>query len=178
MQVSMASISIYIVLYSIYAVITIRRYGKKLLGPTVLIILTYWLLMFIAFINNAVILSLRDKISIKNAYDEHLIFRMFIRRFSVLILFKVMFTLKRVVYMLNPRYDTKEKLYHKLFRIICLERVYFISFFLLMMNTSILIVMFLHEDYEQRFQSIYEMVVMIVSPIFWLIKIVLVYYFY
>lgn len=148
-----------------------------MLGPTICILAIYLSLMIGDFINTlvAVILSLTNKFD--QSYDEFLIFKMIIRRISILTLFKVMFTLNRVKIQMDPQNDTEEKIYSKLARLICMERLYLISFSLLFVKISVLILMVADHYYLQNMKKTYELLVVIISPIICIIKLLIICYF-
>ena len=69
-----------------------------MLTATIGILASYFILLLLDLINNSVLMAIKGnhKHNINIVYDEFLIFKMLIRRLSMLILFKVLFTLNRV----------------------------------------------------------------------------------
>ena len=96
MKVCLGFISVYFVVYTIYATHTMIRNRSKMLGPTICIFVSYLIIMILDLTNNIIILTITTPSNIQVTYDEFIIFKMLIRRLSMLILFKVLFTINRV----------------------------------------------------------------------------------
>ena len=96
MKVCLGFISVYFVVYTIYATHTMIRNWSKMLGPTICIFVSYLIIMILDLTNNIIILTITTPSNIQVTYDEFIIFKMLIRRLSMLILFKVLFTINRV----------------------------------------------------------------------------------
>ena len=67
----------------------------------------YFVLLLADLINNIVIVAIADKNNLEFMYNEFIIFKMLIRRISMLLMFKVLFTLNRVQIQLDPSNTTE-----------------------------------------------------------------------
>lgn len=68
-------------------------------------------------------------------------------------------------------------MFKALYRLIIIERVYIICTSILMINIGFLIVMFARDEYFKKIQTVYETIVISVSPIFWIGNMLLVVFF-
>lgn len=179
MILSVIFTGIYFVCYSVFYYHTLKRYWKEMLGPTQFVMATFEIIFIIDLLNNVIqlILVSQGVITQTLGYNALLTFKILLRRVCQIIFFKVMFSLKRVEVQLNSKYDTQEKVYKALVKLICIERVYLVFICLLLVNVAFMVFMFTENDYDNSMQRMYESMVIIVSPFFWFVNMCFVYYF-
>ena len=103
MTISLIFNIFYFLIYTTYNIQTIRRLWSEMLGPTIAIMISFISLIVIDTINIIIMFILLHAGVVDKdfAYKETLVMKLLVRRISIILLFKVLFTLKRVELQLN-----------------------------------------------------------------------------
>lgn len=79
---------------------------------------------------------------------------------------------------MDEAFTTREEIYHRLYKIMCIERIYILTFSLLLLNIVMLIFMFINDFFYDKLKTYYLIIFFSMAPLTWMVKGYLIWYFY